>query len=80
LGEARHPDAANAPGLLAGPLQMSAKRPHRVGGMQDILAFQKAADGRFADRQGPQYESAMRNRFVAGHAGTALHGAALTGG
>jgi len=59
---------------------MSAKRPHRVGGMQDILAFQKAADGRFADRQGPQYESAMRNRFVAGHAGTALHGAALTGG
>jgi hypothetical protein len=59
---------------------MSAKRPHRVGGMQDIFAFQKATDGSIADCQGPQNESAMRNRFVAGHAGAALHGATLTGG
>jgi hypothetical protein len=58
---------------------MSAKRPHRVGGMQDILAFQQAIDGGFANRKGPQNERAVRNRFVARHAGAALYGAALTG-
>jgi hypothetical protein len=51
---------------------VSAKRPHRVDGMQDILAFQQAPDGSFADRKGPQNERSVRNRFVAWHAGTAL--------
>ena len=33
---------------------VEAKGPHCVGGVQDVLTFQKATDGSLADRQSPQ--------------------------
>ncbi len=75
-GEAADPNAVNAPGLICRPLDGGAERPHDVRGAQDVLAFQKTSNGGLADGQRPQDQSAMGNRFVPGHAGPALHGAA----
>ena len=73
-------DAVDTPGLIAGPLHARAERTHGIGGVQDVLAFQQPADGGFADRQGAQNQSAVRDRLVAGHPDASLDRAALAGG
>jgi hypothetical protein len=40
--------------------------------MEDVLALQKTADSGLANRQGPEDQGAVRYRFIAWHAGTAL--------
>jgi hypothetical protein len=48
--------------------------------VQNILAFQQATDGRFADGKRAQDQGAVGDRFVARNASPALDGATLTGG
>ena len=43
LGKPADANAMNAPDMIAGPFDAGAKRPHGVGGMQYVLAFQQAA-------------------------------------
>jgi hypothetical protein len=47
--------------------------------MQDVLTRQEAADRGFADRQRPQDQGAVGNRFIARYTGTTLQGATLAG-
>jgi hypothetical protein len=62
----------NAPSAVARTLHPRPERPHGVGGMEDVLALQKTADSGLANRQGPEDQGAVRYRFIAWHAGTAL--------
>ena len=66
----------NAPDAIAGAFNARAERPHGIGGVQNILAFQQAADGSFADGKRAQNQGAVGDRFVARNAGPALDGAA----
>ena len=66
------PDAANAPGALTGPLDRRAQRPHGLGGVEHVLAFQQPGNARLADRERPEDQGAVRDRLVAGHAHAAF--------
>ena len=61
-------DAAHRQATSPGPLHLRAQRPHRLGGVEHVLALEQAGDPGLADRQRPQNQRAMRNRLVAGHA------------
>ena len=50
LGEAGDADAVHGPGEIAGALDPGAQRLHRFGGVEDVLALQKAGNPGFADR------------------------------
>ena len=80
LGKAADTDAVNAPAALARPFDLGAERPHGGGGVEDIFALQKTADGGLADRHRPQNKGAVRDRFVARHADTALERAPTASG
>ena len=70
----------NVPDTIAGAFNARAERPHGIGSVQNIFAFQQAADGSFADGKRSQDQGAMGDRFVTRNAGPALDGAALAGG
>ncbi len=80
LGKAADADAMNPPGTVRQTLQRGAERPHRLGGVQHVLALQQAGNQGFADRQGRQDQSPVGNRFVARYADAAGQRAALAGG
>ena len=46
-GEAADADAAHRPGERAGPLDLCAQRPHRFGGIEDVLALEQARKSGF---------------------------------
>ena len=73
-------DTVNAPGALAGPLDGRAQRPHGLGGVDHVLAFQQPGDAGLADRERAEDQGAVRDRLVAGHAHAALEGARAAGG
>src|SRR5262245_41464291 len=75
LPEAADADPVNAPSAFAGPLDASAQRPHRLGGVDHVLALEQPGDPRLADRERADDQGAVRNRLVAGHAYAALEGA-----
>src|SRR5262249_35068411 len=78
--EARDANAVDAPGALAGALDLRAQRPHRLAGIDDVLALQKPGDAGFTDRKGAQDQRAMGNRLVAWDPGRALERAGTAGG
>ena len=79
LRKAGDADAVNSPHALRRPLQAGAERAHGLGGVQHVLAFQQAGDRAFADRQRPENQRPVRDRFVPRHPDTALQGAAAAG-
>ena len=79
-GKAPDADAVNAPNALSRPFQPGAERAHGIGGMDDVLAFQQAADRAFADRQSRKDQGAVRDRLVAGYADAALKRGTTAGG
>ena len=70
--EAADADAVDAPGALAGPLDRGAQRPHGLGGVDHVLAFEQPGDAGLADRERAEDQGAVRDRLVAGHAHAAL--------
>ena len=65
LGEPRDPDPIDTPVPRAEPLDLGAKRPHRLAGVDHVLTFQKDGNRRFADRQGARQnlDLMLRQRF-----------------
>ena len=80
LGEAPDADAMDAPHALARALQPGAERAHGLGGVQHVLAFQEAINRALADRQRPENQGTVRDRFVPRHPGPALQRATAAGG
>jgi hypothetical protein len=80
LRKATDADAMNVPGTIAGAFNARTERPHGIGSVQNIFAFQQATDGSFADGKRAQDQGAVRDRFVPRNAGPPLDGATLTGG
>src|SRR5208283_5059480 len=72
--------AAHPPFPRRGPLDLRAERPQCLGGIEDILAFEQAADRRLADRERADDQGPMRDRFIAGYAHTAFQRAMAAGG
>ena len=58
-----------------GALDRGAERPHGVGGVEHVFAFEQARDPGLADRQGAEDQRPMRDRLVARHADAAAQGA-----
>ena len=79
LREARDADAVHRPGDIAGPFDLRAQRPHRLGGVEYVLALEQAGDPCFPDRQRAKNQRAVRNRLVAGHADAPGQGCRLRG-
>ena len=80
LGKAADADAAQKPSPLAGPLDMGAQCAERLCRIDDVLAFEQAADPGLADRERAEDQGANRDRLVAGHARPAGQGAVTAGG
>ena len=79
LCESGDPDTVHRPGEIAGSLHPGAQRPHRLGGVEHVLAFEQPRYPGFADRQRAQNQGTVRNRLVAGNADLPGEGAARTG-
>ena len=79
LREAGDADAVHRPGEIAGSFHLGAQRPHRLGGIEHVLALQQARNPGFADRQRAQNQGAVRNRLVAGNPDLPGQGAAGAG-
>src|SRR3954468_20737956 len=75
LPEPADPDTVNAPGALTYPLDGRPQRPHGLGGVDHVLAFQQAGNVRLPDRQRPKDKGTVRDRLVSGHAQAAFEGA-----
>ena len=80
FGKATHAHALHAPRAGAVVRDGRAKGLHRLGGIQHILAFQQAGDGGFANRHGPEDQSAVADRLVARHSSRAFERAGFVGG
>jgi len=74
LAKSADPDAVNGPGPLAAALDLRAQGPHRLGGIDDILAFQKSGDPAFAHRKRGQDQRPVRDGLVAGNLDLAVQG------
>ena len=68
FGKAADADAVDQPLPLAGALDAGAKRPQGLRRVEDVLAFEQAADAGRADRERAKNKRANRDRFVARHA------------
>src|SRR5262245_4397672 len=61
LSEAPNADAMTAPGPVSRAFHACAESLHHIGSVQHVLAFEHARDGRFADRESPENQDAVRN-------------------
>ena len=77
--EARDADAVHRPRPFALALDLCPQGPHRVCGIEDVLALQKPRNLRLAHRERAQDEGAVRDRLVAGDPDTPGQGRALAG-
>jgi hypothetical protein len=66
--EASDATAAHTPDPVAVARHLRAHQPHRRGGAEHVLAFQKAVDLAFAHGDAAQHQRPVRDRLVAGHA------------
>ena len=69
LAPARHPPAAASQLVHLGP-----ERPHRLGGGQDVGAFQQALDLGDARREGAEDQRPVRDRLVSRRADAPAQG------
>ena len=72
-------DAVDAPGAFAGAFDRGAERPHRLAGVEHVLAFEQSADARLSDRERAENQRPVGDRFVAGHADAPLERARAAG-
>src|SRR5215510_8642882 len=80
FAEAPDADAVNAPLAFGHALDLGAQRPHRLAGVEYVLAFEQPGYAGLPDREGAEDEGAVRDRLVAGHARAALEGDRAAGG
>src|SRR6185437_11890484 len=80
LGEPRNADAVQAPRAHIGALDVCSKGAYGLAGIEHVLAFEQTGNARLADRKRTENERAVRDRFVARHAHTALQRAGTAGG
>ncbi len=79
LGKPANSHAMHAPLAAAQILDLGPESPHRLGGVDHVLALEKPRNPRFADAQGAQDQRAMGNRLVPRHIRHALQHSTFTG-